>query len=115
GAAKSSAQPPAKAVAFPKGFRDWKFVKSMVIFSNKHPLFDAFGGIHHVYVNDKALGALKKKSSDYPTGAIFVFDLLEAQESGGAYTEGPRKFTAVMVRDPKKYPDSEGWGWQAWE
>jgi hypothetical protein len=105
---------PAAKVVYPKGYRDWKHVKSMVIFDKKHPLFDAFGGIHHVYVNDKALKALKNKT-EYPRGAAFAFDLLEATESSGAYAEGKRKFMAVMVRDAKKFKETEGWGWQAWE
>jgi hypothetical protein len=103
----------AKQVAFPKDYRGWTHVKSMLIYSDKHPLFDAFGGIHHVYANDKALRALKG-NRDFPNGSVLVFDLKESPESSGAYAEGKRKITAVMVRDTKKYADTQGWGFQGW-
>jgi hypothetical protein len=101
-------------VNYPTGYRDWTHLKSMLIFGEKHPLIGAFGGIHHVYANDKALKALKGKK-DYPNGSVFAFDLLESPEAGGAYVEGKRKFVAVMERDAKKFAATEGWGWQVWE
>jgi hypothetical protein len=109
------ADPPPKPVPFPKGYRQWTHVTSMVIYGDKHPLFGAFGGIHHVYANDKALKTLKAKKPQYPDGASFAFDLLESPESGGAYGEGKRKFVAVITHDGKKYAETEGWGWQAFE
>ena len=114
-AAPADAGGKAAKVDYPKGYREWKHVKSMVIFDKKHPLFDAFNGIHHVYVNDTALKGLKGEKKEYPKGAAFAFDLLDITESTGAYAEGKRKFVAVMVRDAAKYKDTEGWGWQAWE
>ena len=51
----SSAGDPALKVDYPEGWRDWTHIKSMVIFDKVHPLFDAFGGIHHVYGNDAAV------------------------------------------------------------
>ncbi|HCP47875.1 MAG TPA: cytochrome C [Deltaproteobacteria bacterium] len=97
-------------VGYPEGYRDWTHVKSMVIFSDKHPLFGAFGGIHHVYANDMATKALKAKKP-LPSGSAIVFDLLEISESSGAYVEGARKFVAVMEYNDK-YKKSSGWGWQ---
>lgn len=102
---------PVHPVKFPKEYRRWTHVKSMVIFDSKHPLFGAFAGIHHVYVNDSAYKAMTEKT-DYPKGATFAFDLLEIKESNGAYVEGGRKFIAVMERDADKYKDTQGWAWQ---
>lgn len=112
--AKDAATAP-HAVSFPKDYRDWTHVKSMVIFDKQHPLFDAFGGIHHVYANDKATKALKAKKGEFPTGSAFAFDLLAIDSASGAYTEGARKFVAVMVRDAKKFADTEGWAWEVFE
>jgi len=98
-------------VAYPDGYRDWTHVKSMVIFDEKHPLFGSFGGIHHVYANDMATKAMKAKQP-LPSGSVVVFDLLAIDESSGAYTEGARKFVAVMEYNDK-YKKSSGWGWQA--
>ena len=41
-------------VPYPTGYRDWRHVKSMVI-NPGHGLYDAFGGIHHLYANKAAL------------------------------------------------------------
>jgi len=98
-------------IAFPSNYRSFTHVKSMVI-TEGHPLFDAFGGIHHVYANDLALSAMKAGKA-YPDGAILVFDLLEAQSGQGALTEGKRKVLALMVKDAKKFADTGGWGFQA--
>lgn len=102
---------PAHPVKFPKEYRRWTHVKSMVIFDKKHPLFGAFAGIHHVYANDLAYKAMIK-NGDYPKGAVFVFDLLDIKESNGAYVENGRKFIAVMEHDAEKYKDTQGWAWQ---
>jgi hypothetical protein len=32
-----------KGVSYPTGYRDWAHVKSMLIFDQKHPLFNPFG------------------------------------------------------------------------
>ena len=55
---------------YPVGYRDWTHVKSMVI-NPGHPLFDAFGGIHHLYANKKALAGYK--SGKFPDGSVIVF------------------------------------------
>ena len=112
-AAPSTAADAALKVDYPEGWRDWTHVKSMVIFAQTHPLFGAFGGIHHIYANDSAVKALKSKSK-LPVGAKIVFDLLAIDTASGAHTEAARKFTAVMEYDPKKFAATEGWGWQAW-
>src|SRR5688500_17000822 len=57
-------------VPFPEGYRDWRHVKSMVI-SQGHPLFEAFGGIHHLYANELALKGYA--SGKFPDGSIIVF------------------------------------------
>jgi hypothetical protein len=101
-------------VPYPEGYRSWLHVKSMVIHDKAHPLFDAFGGIHHVYVN--ATGAKAARSGGaYPDGTVFVFDLLEARSDGGAMTEGPRKFIGVMAKNAKAYPATGGWGFEAFK
>src|SRR3989442_3180066 len=41
-------------VDYPAGYRQWGHVKSMVIFSDKNPLFAQFGGMHHIYANGEA-------------------------------------------------------------
>jgi cytochrome c553 len=101
-----AADPP---VSYPAGYRNWHHVKSMVI-DNGHPLYEAFGGIHHLYANPKAVAGYK--SGKFPDGAIIVFDLLEAKSADNAVTEGARKVVGVMHKDAKKYAATGGWGFE---
>lgn len=96
-------------VPFPDGYRHWTHVKSMVL-QEGHPLFDAFGGIHHVYANDIALETLERGDGKWRDGAVFVFDLLEAQAADQAIVEGPRKVVGVMHRDADAFASTGGWG-----
>jgi len=100
----------ADPVPYPKGYRAWTHVKSMVIESG-HPLYEAFGGIHHIYGNAKAIEGYR--SGRFADGAVIVFDLLEAQRADNAVTEGPRKVVGVMHRNAKAYAATGGWGFEA--
>ena len=96
-------------VPYPAGYRDWHHVKSMVI-EEGHPLYSAFGGIHHIYANDLALQGYRAEV--FPDGAIIAFDLLEAVNDGHAVTEGARKVLGVMHKDAAKYAATGGWGFE---
>jgi hypothetical protein len=100
------------AVPYPKGYRDWMHVKSMVI-NPGHPLYDAFGGIHHIYANKKAMEGYAK--GKFPDGAVIVFDLLEAKSADNALTEGARKVVGVMHKDAKKWKETGGWGFEGFK
>ncbi len=99
-------------VPFPTGYRDWHHVKSMVI-EEGHPLHAAFGGIHHIYANRKALAGYT--AGKFPDGAVIVFDLLEAQRKDNAVSEGPRKVIGVMVKDARRYAATGGWGYEGFD
>jgi hypothetical protein len=96
-------------IPYPEGYRDWHHVKSMVI-EEGHPLYSAFGGIHHLYANDKAVEGYG--SDTFPDGSIIVFDLLEAVQEGDAVTEGSRKVVGVMHKDASKFSATGGWGFE---
>jgi hypothetical protein len=102
----------AAEVGYPEGYRDWHHVKSMVI-QPGHGLYDAFGGIHHLYANRKALEGYR--TGRFPDGAVIVFDLLEATSGGGAITEGKRKVVGVMERDAKRFAATGGWGFEGFK
>ncbi|TJY59754.1 cytochrome C [Sinimarinibacterium sp. CAU 1509] len=97
------------AVPYPDNYRNWHHVKSMVI-EEGHPLFGAFGGIHHIYANPKALEGYK--TGKFGDGSVIVFDLLEANRSDNALNEGARKVAGVMHKDAKKYAATGGWGFE---
>jgi cytochrome c553 len=96
-------------VPYPDGFRDWKHVKSMVI-EEGHPLFESFGGIHHIYANQLALEGYR--SGRFPDGSVIVLDLLQARRADNAVTEGFRKVVGVMHKDSKAYAQTGGWGFE---
>lgn len=96
-------------VPYPDDYRQWFHVKSMVI-EEGHPLHAAFGGIHHIYANDKALQGYRRGA--FPDGAVLVFDLLEAQHADHAVTEGARKVAGVMHKNAERYPHTGGWGFE---
>ncbi len=98
-------------VPYPEGYRDWTHVKSMVI-GEGHPLYESFGGIHHLYANDAALEGYRTGS--FPDGAVIVFDLLETASADGALTEGARKVLGVMVKDSGTHAATGGWGFEGW-
>ena len=104
---------PAPNVPYPEGYRNWVHVKSMVI-QEGHDLYDAFGGIHHIYANDRALRALKE-GKPFPDGSVLVFDLLEAVEQDHAIVEGARKVVGVMVKDRTRYASTGGWGFEGFK
>lgn len=99
-------------VPYPKGYRDWTHVKSMVI-QPGHPLHEAFGGIHHLYANKPALQGYAK--GRFPDGAVIVFDLLEAKTGDNAIQEGSRKVVGVMHKDSKRFAATGGWGYEGFK
>lgn len=101
-------------VKYPQGYRSWAHVKSMVI-EEGHPLYESFGGIHHVYANESARRALAAGKGRYPDGAVFVFDLLEAGEEDNAIVEGPRKVLGVMEKNAKAFASTGGWGFEGFK
>ncbi len=101
-------------VEYPTGYRQWAHVKSMVIFSDKNPLFAQFGGMHHIYANADAMRAFTKGGT-FPDGSVIVFDLLEAKEEDGAYVAHDRKLVGVMRKDRAKYKATGGWGFEGFK
>ena len=99
-------------VPYPKGYRGWDHVKSMVI-EEGHPLYAAFGGIHHIYANPKAMAGYR--TGQWADGSVLVFDLLEAKRGGNTVVEGQRKVVGVMHRNSKRFAATGGWGYEGFK
>jgi hypothetical protein len=99
-------------VPYPDGYRDWRHVKSMVI-AQGHPLFEAFGGIHHIYANELAVKGYA--AGKFRDGSVIVFDLLEAHTKDNATTEGARKVLGVMHKDATRWAATGGWGFEGFK
>jgi hypothetical protein len=94
------------AVSFPREFRKWAHVKSVLV-GPQSAAFATEGGIHHIYANDKALeGYNTGKFSD---GSVIVYDLLEIKEIAGNTIEGPTRRVDVMVKQSERYRTTGGW------
>ncbi len=99
-------------VPYPQGYRQWVHVKSMTI-NPGHPLFDAFGGIHHLYANKKAEQGYR--TGKFPDGSVIIFDLLEAKSADNTVQEGARKVLGVMHKDSRTYKATGGWGFEGFK
>lgn len=97
-------------VPYPEGYRNWTHIKTMIL-EKGHPLYEAFGGIHHIYANKKALDGYRS-GNKFKDGSIIIFDLLEAVSENNAIVEGKRKVVGVMIKDSKKYKNTGGWGFE---
>ncbi|MCU7932653.1 MAG: cytochrome P460 family protein [Candidatus Thiodiazotropha sp. (ex Codakia rugifera)] len=101
----------ADLIDYPDGYRLWPHVKSMTIHKG-HPLQHPFLGIHHIYANNQALEGLK--NNRFEEGAMLVFDQLQSNDAGMASVEGKRVLIGVMVKDNKRFPKTNGWGYEGW-
>lgn len=99
----------------PADWRTWTHITTGVIYSDQHPLFDPFGGVHHIYANSKAAAVYRRNGKQFPDGSAIVFVLYEAKDADGMYVAGKKKVTALMVKDSQRYARTYGWGWQAWD
>ena len=97
----------AATVDYPRDYRSWQHVKSMII-QPGHLLEDPFGGIHHIYANSKAMSGLTR--GEYEDGAVFVFDLLDYDDSNKTIVETDRKRLDVMQYDSDGFSETSGWG-----
>ncbi|MEO0255084.1 MAG: cytochrome P460 family protein [candidate division WOR-3 bacterium] len=98
---------------YPENYRNWFHVKTLIL-EEGHPLFEAFGGIHHVYANEKAYKALLNNEKVFPEGSVFVFDLLEVVKENNSVAEGKRKVLAYMKKHGKKlFTETGNWEFAA--
>ncbi len=100
-------------VKYPDGYRNWTHVKTLIL-EKGHPLFDAFGGIHHIYANKTALEGYSN-GKKFKDGSVIVFDLLEKVSADNAVSEGSRKIVGFMLKDSKKFKSTGGWGFEGFK
>jgi cytochrome P460 len=96
-------------VPYPSSYREWTHVKSALI-DPKSPTAGRYGGIHHIYANQKAMEGYR--TGKFADGSVIVFDLFETRESAGVTAEGARKFIDVMMKDSQRYAETGGWGYE---
>lgn len=97
--------------AYPNDPRHWRHVRTTVIFSKENKLFDRFGGLHNVYVNDIGWPSLKSHRA-YADGSEFALELFNISTPQGAIEPRGRKALYIMKKNSKLYPDTGGWGFE---
>lgn len=100
-------------VPYPRDFRSWHHVKSIVI-GPEHSSFATRGGIHHYYANDQAMKGYR--TGAFPDGSIVVdegvFTKAGEGPTRGLTLEGDRRSLDVMMKDARIYKDTGGWGFE---
>jgi hypothetical protein len=91
---------------YPEGFRRWEHVKSGLM-GPQSPGFDRFGGLHHIYANDRAMEGYR--TGHFPGGSVIVFDRLDVHQAAGSTTEGARLSIDVMSKDGGPGSPTGGW------
>jgi len=109
--AQAQKKPAIAYPAYPNDPRHWRLVKTMVIFSPDSKLFNRFGGLHNVFVNDKAWPAFRAGKL-FPEGSMLALELFGTANSPGAIEGRGLKATFLMVKNAKLYPETGGWGFE---
>ena len=99
-------------IAFPQDYRTWFHHHTTVNLPGHAP--ESNIGIQHVYANPLAVEGLK--TGTYRDGAMFIVDRFQQVEGeNSTLRQGNRKVVAVMLRDKARYPDTGGWGFEAFK
>jgi len=112
--AQAQKKPAIAYPAYPNDPRKWRHVRTMVVFSKENKLFDRFGGLHNVYVNDIGWPSLKNRKA-YPDGSMFALELFNISTPQGAIEPRGRKALYVMKKNSKLYADTGGWGFEVFQ
>jgi hypothetical protein len=112
--AQAQKKPAIAFPAYPNDPRHWRHVKTMVIFSKENKLYDRFGGLHNVYVNDIGWPALQKGKL-FPDGSMLALELYDISTPAGAIEPRGLKAIYLMKKNAKLYADTGGWGFEVFQ
>lgn len=104
----------------PQGFREWVFIGAPLTPHGLNHGKAGFPEYHHVYVNPDAY-AVYKRTGAFPDGTVIAKELVLLQKgdykdgskdapSGRGFFAGDFHGMDVMVKDSKRYKDTNNWG-----
>ena len=104
----------------PTGFRKWVFVGAPLTPNGLNDGKAGFPEYHNVYVEQKNVDAYLK-TGDFPEGTVIVKELTRVldptfpdgsrkEPSGRGYFNGEYNGIDATVKDSKRFPDTNGWG-----
>lgn len=108
------------STSIPGGFREWVFLGAPLTPNGLNDGQAGFPEFHHVYIEPGAYTEYKRTGT-FPEGTTIVKELVllkEAEfEDGSRFEPSGRGFFAdrvagidMMVKDSKRFPESNGWG-----
>jgi hypothetical protein len=97
----------AASITLPADYQSWRHVKTQII--QEGPGFERFGGMHHIYANDRALQGLRSRR--FEDGAILVAEFRELDRKGNVIDGGAIRLVDVMLFDSRRFAGTDGWGY----
>jgi Cytochrome P460 len=94
-------------ISLPPDYESWRHVKTQII--QEGPGFERFGGMHHIYANERALQGLRSRR--FEQGAILVAEFRTSARQDNLIDAGAIRMVDVMVFDPRRFADTDGWGY----
>jgi Cytochrome P460 len=94
-------------IALPPDYESWRHVKTQVI--QEGPGFERFGGMHHIYANERAVQGLRSRR--FEEGAMLVAEFRTLARQNNVIDAGAIRMVDVMVFDPRRFADTDGWGY----
>ncbi len=97
----------AATISLPSDYESWRHVKTQII--EEGPGFERFGGMHHIYANKRALQGLRSRR--FEEGAVLVAEFRTLARQNNVIDAGAIRIVDVMVFDPRRFADTDGWGY----
>lgn len=94
-------------ISLPPDYESWRHVKTQVI--QEGPGFERFGGMHHIYANERALQGLRSRR--FEEGAVLVAEFRTLTRQNNVIDAGAIRIVDVMVFDPRRFAETDGWGY----
>jgi hypothetical protein len=94
-------------ISLPPDYESWRHVKTQII--QEGPGFERFGGMHHIYANERALQGLRSRR--FEEGAILVAEFRTLARQNNVIDAGAIRMVDVMVFDSRRFADTDGWGY----
>jgi Cytochrome P460 len=106
-AGDAASQTAAAGITLPADYRSWRHVKTQII--QEGPGFERFGGMHHIYANDRALQGLRSRR--FEDGAMLVAEFRDLDRKANVIDGGAIRLVDVMLFDARRFADTDGWGY----
>ena len=97
----------AAPIALAPDYETWRHVKTQVI--QEGPGFERFGGMHHIYANERAVQGLRSRR--FEDGAILVAEFRSLARQNNVIDAGAIRLVDVMVFDARRFAETDGWGY----